>query len=152
MPEYIQSNLPFPDQDSGQLPPTGPALSPSEAFRLANPELVEPARVEREWNPNIRRSGQLEGVGGGLRAGVDGELQTVTPVRINKVTPVKVTRSPKRRVYESRHGDSERGFGTPDYFEEPVFLTDEEKRIGKLALQQIQVEQAERAKSKPKEV
>lgn len=152
MPEYFQPNLPLLDQDPVQPSAPMPTLSPSEEFRLANPDFVEPARTERDWDPNARRSAQLERVGGGLRAGIDGELESVTPVTVNRSVPVSVTRRPKRPVYESRYGDSESSFGRPDYYEEPDFLTAEEKRIGKIALQKIRDEQAERAKLTAREV
>jgi hypothetical protein len=119
-----------------------PALSPSDKFRLENPNYVEPVSVERDWDPNARRSVQLEGVGGGLRAAVDGELQG-TPVSVNKSVPV-VVRGPKRRNYESRYGDSERSFGRPDYFDEPQLPTEEERAIGRLAIAKIREQQAKK--------
>ncbi len=119
------------------------ALTPSEEFMLAHAEFLEPVHGTTEWDPNARRSKQLEGVGGGLKSAIDGELQVI-PVSINRTLPVRRT----RRNYESRHGDSERSYGTPDYYNEPYIPTDDVRQIGKRAIAGIREELAIRKSAK----
>lgn len=60
----------FPEQNGV----SEPVLSPSEKFRLDNPDFIEPIPVVHEWDPNARRADKLRGSGGGLAAAVAGEL------------------------------------------------------------------------------
>lgn len=60
------SDIPTPD--------SAPQLSPSEEFRLAHPDFVEPTVQRSEWDPNTRRASQQQGSGGGFAAGLNGEL------------------------------------------------------------------------------
>ncbi len=55
-------------------------LTPTEQFKLDNPDFVEPAINERVIDPNARRVAQLRTVGGGLAAAANGELGDFTPV------------------------------------------------------------------------
>jgi len=150
------TNEQFPPLSPGPEQPHQDAirLSPSEEFALAHPELVDATPKTREVpDPNARRERQLRGVGGGLAAAVAGELsfnnqettdtdetaETVTPVKITSTTPVQVSTpsSKKRPIKEPRSGDSERDTGEPLYYGEPQIPTDEEKVLGKAAIQAI---------------
>lgn len=134
----------FPDQE--QPHQGAPHLSPSEKFALEHPELVDTAPRTREVpDPNARREAQLRGAGGGFADAVAGDItfdsdQTETPVHVTRIVPVIVAtpstrKKRKQPIREPRSGDSERDTGEPLYYGEPQIPTEEEKAIGKAAIQ-----------------
>jgi hypothetical protein len=116
-------------------------LSPSEEFRRDNPDFVELVVERTEWDPNARRAEQLRnsGVGGGLAGAVAGELTVANPghgevpVHVQLSTPVNQPR--RNRIREPKTGDSELDTDKPLYFGEPQIPTDEEKAIGRAAIE-----------------
>lgn len=71
-------------------------LSPSEQFRLANPDYIEPERIKYEWDPNTRNieRQRRSGAGGGLAAAAAGEL--IMPGRKKSIVPLYIPEDEKR--------------------------------------------------------
>ena len=75
MSEQHIDQLPLFDEPAGVASePTSLPLSPSDQFRLDNPDFVEPTVLRSDWDPNARRVKLLRGVGGGIASAVAGEI------------------------------------------------------------------------------